>query len=157
MTLADLYEEYEEKLNAYALKLVRDPQTADDLVQDTFVRVLGHLLLLEQLDLHQRRAWLYQTLKNLFLDQRRTRLREAALMERFALEVEPYSEPDEGDVEADLFALAPEPYRKLLEMRYAMGMNSREIGEELGIPAATVRSRLHLAIEKLRAKKSRLI
>ena len=65
MTFADLYEEYEEKLNGYALKLVRDPQTADDLVQETFIRVLGHLLLLEQLDPHQRRAWLYQTLKNL--------------------------------------------------------------------------------------------
>ena len=77
-------------------------------------------------------------------------------MERFAREVEPHAAPDEGDVEADLFDLAPEPYRELLEMRYAMGMNSREIGEELGIPATTVRSRLHLAIKKLRAKKSNL-
>jgi RNA polymerase sigma-70 factor, ECF subfamily len=156
MTLADLYEEYEEKLNGYALKLVRDPHTADDLVQETFIRVLGHLLLLEQLDPHQRRGWLYQTLKNLFLDRCRARLREAALMEQFALEAEPHSEPDEGDVAADLFALAPAPYRQLLEMRYAMGLNSREIGKELGIPAATVRSRLHLAIKKLRKRKSEL-
>ena len=155
MTLADLYDEYEEQLRGYALKLGRDPDAADDLVQETFIRVLGHLQLLEQLNPHQRRAWLHRTLKNLFLDRRSARLRETTLVENLAREVEPYAEPDEGDLGSDLFALAPEPYRELLEKRYALGLTSREIADELGIPAATVRSRLHLAIKKLRAQKSK--
>jgi RNA polymerase sigma-70 factor, ECF subfamily len=157
MTLADLYEEYEEKLHGYALKLTRDPNTADDLVQETFIRVLGHLPLLEQLERYQRRSWLHQTLKNLFLDRQRSRQREAALIERFAQEIETYIEPDESPLEPDLLALVPEPHRELLEKRYILGMTSREIGEELGVPAATVRSRLHLATGKLRAQKAKLL
>ena len=157
MTLADLYEEYEEKLRGYALKLTRDPHAADDLVQETFIRVLGHLPLLERLERYQRRSWFHQTLKNLFLDRQRSRQREIALIERFAREAEPYAEPDEGPLETDLLALAPESHRDLLEKRYVLGMTSREIGEELGIPAATVRSRLHLAIGKLRAQKAKLL
>jgi len=157
MTFADLYGEFEEKLHAYALKLARDPHAADDLVQETFIRVLGHLPLLEQLNRYQRRAWLYQTLKNLFLDRRAARQREAALLARLAQEAEPYAEPDEGDLDSDLFALVPEPYRDLLEKRYRLGLTSREIANELGIPAATVRSRLHLAIKKLRARRSKFV
>jgi len=157
MTLADLYEEYEEKLHGYALKLTRDPHAADDLVQETFIRVLGHLPLLEQLESYQRRSWLHQTLKNLFLDRQRSRQRETALIERFAQESESYAEPDEGPLETDLLSLASEQHRELLEKRYILGMTSREIGEELGIPAATIRSRLHLAIGKLRAQKAKLL
>jgi len=157
MTFADLYGEFEEQLHAYALKLARDPHAADDLVQETFIRVLGHLPLLEQLNRYQRRAWLYQTLKNLFLDRRAARQREAALLARLAQEAEPYAEPDEGDLDSDLFALVPEPYRDLLEKRYRLGLTSREIANELGIPAATVRSRLHLAIKKLRARRSKFV
>ena len=134
-----------------------DPQAADDLVQETLIRVMNHLLPLEQPDSHQRRYWLYQTLRSSLLDRRRARLREVALMERYPMEAEPHAEPDKGDVEADLFDLDSESHREVLEMRYVLGMNSREIGEELGIPAATVRPHLRLAIEKLRARKCRLM
>jgi len=157
MTLADLYEEYEEKLHGYAQKLTRDPHAADDLVQETFIRVLNHLPLLEQLERYQRRSWLHQTLKNLFLDRQRASQRETALIERFAQESDSYAEPDAGRLETDLLSLAPEPHRELLEKRYILGMTSREIGAQLGIPAATVRSRLHLAIGKLRAQKAKLL
>ncbi len=50
------------------------------------------------------------------------------------------------------FDLIPEQYRDLFEKRYRLGMNSQEIAEALGIPAPTVRSRLHLGMKKLRSK-----
>jgi RNA polymerase sigma factor (sigma-70 family) len=46
----------------------------------------------------------------------------------------------------------PERFRDVLERRYRLGMNSSEIGMELGIPGATVRSHLHQAIRWLRAE-----
>jgi DNA-directed RNA polymerase specialized sigma24 family protein len=43
MTVAELHEDYGEALARYAFRLVRDDDQADDLVQETFIRILGHL------------------------------------------------------------------------------------------------------------------
>ena len=78
MTLEDLYQQYEAELRRYAARLTRDPDQADDLVQDTYLRVVKHLPLLELLEPYLRRAWLRRTLKNLFLDQESRRRRQEA-------------------------------------------------------------------------------
>lgn len=157
MDLEDLYEEFKEGLQAYAFRLAREAQVAEDLVQETFIRALGHLALLEQLNLHQRRAWLCQTAKNLFLDRRAARLREEAAIAQLSLEMDTFVPPIEPGVMEELLSRVPESFREVVEMRYGLGMTSQEIGEELGIPPATVRSRLHLAITRLRARKSKLL
>lgn len=159
MTLADLYQEFEPKLHRCAIRLARDSNEADDLVQETFIRTMGHLELLRQLNGHQRQAWLFRVLKNLWLDQQFARQREEILMEQFAQQARFSTHRFILDelVSLDLFDQIPEKYRELLHKRYVLGMNSQEIARELGIPAATVRTRLHLAIKKLRAKKSRFL
>jgi len=156
MTVAELHEDYGEALARYAFKLVRDGDQADDLVQETFIRILGHLVLLEQLKPHQRRAWLYQTLKRLYFDRRAATLREEALAQRFALQIETSVAADDS-AGYDSFDLVPEADRDLVEKRYRLGLSSREIADDLGIPAATVRSRLHQAIKRLRARKKKFI
>jgi RNA polymerase sigma-70 factor (ECF subfamily) len=156
MTLTDLYEEYEDRLHRYALSLARDKDRADDLVQDTFIRAMGHLELLRLLNRHQRQAWLYRTLKNLFLDDLSTRQRRENLTIRLAWQMPLTGQlPAEAD-SPNPFDLVPEQYREVVEKRYILGMTSQQIAEELDIPAATVRSRLHLALKKLRLQKSKL-
>ena len=157
MTVTDLYEEFEGKLHHYAMRLVRDSHRADDLVQETFIRGMAHLELLEQLNQHQRRAWLCRTLKNLFLDEQNARRRQEALVEQLTWETSSATNPLEEMMLPNPFDLVPGRYRELLEKRYVLGMTSQEIAEDLGIPAATVRSRLHLAIKELRAKKSKFL
>ncbi len=157
MTLADLYEEYETQLRRYAMQLTRrDAHRADDLVQDAFMRAIGHLELLDLLKPYQRRAWLRRTLKNLFLDEQRTVQRQQALVEQLAAEAPRASYIPQEIASTNPFDLVPERYRELVEKRYVLGMTSREIAEELGVPAATVRSRLHLALKQLRLQKSEL-
>ena len=157
MTIADIYETFEEELHRYAICLSRDADQADDLVQEALIRGMAHLELLSQLNHHQRRAWLYRVLKNLFLDAQSRRQREHALAEQLTLEAQLASHPGTEMGAPDLFELLPERYRELLQKRYVLGMSSKEIGRELGVPAATVRSRLHLAIKWLRAKKARFL
>lgn len=157
MTIADIYETFEEELHRYAICLVRDADQADDLMQETFIRAMAHLELLDQLNPHQRRAWLYRVLKNLFLDAQSRRRREQALAEQLTQEAWFASHPGVEMESPDLFQQIPERYRELLQKRYILSMTSEEIGQELGIPAATVRSRLHLAIKWLRANKSRFL
>jgi RNA polymerase sigma-70 factor (ECF subfamily) len=152
MTLADLYDEYEAALWRYAQHLEHDADRADDLVQETFIRAMSHLDLLNLLKPYQRRAWLYQTLKNLFLDELRSRRRQEALLEQLAPETEADDFSAKEFLTANPLALVPERYRELVEKRYVLGMTSQEISEELGIPAATIRSRLHLALKELRSQ-----
>jgi DNA-directed RNA polymerase specialized sigma24 family protein len=52
--------------------------------------------------------------------------------------------------EIDLFERVPSRFRSLLVERYVLGMTSEESALRLSIPAATVRSRLRLAIQWLR-------
>ena len=84
-SIAQLYEDYEDALLRYALRLSHDRDWAEDLVQDTFVRAMGHLELLRMLKRHERRAWLYQTLKHRFLDQQRTWQRRQEIQQELAI------------------------------------------------------------------------
>ncbi len=156
MTIDGLYEEHEESLQRQALRLTRDSGAAEDLVQETFVRALGHRLLLAQLNRHQRLAWLRRTLKRLFLDRRAERQRQAALLEVYGREVPAAVEPEEDDG-FDPFDLAPPEDRELLEMRYRQGLSSVEIAAELDLPPGTVRWRLHRAVRRMRAHKHRFL
>ena len=131
MTVDDLHETFQESLQGYAFKLGRDGDLADDLVQETFVRVLGHLDLLAQLNRHQQRAWLYQTLKRLYLDRRAAHQRQATLVERYTLEVDETTQTD-STTGFNLFDLVPEadrdPDRKTLPTGFKQPRNRRRIG-----------------------------
>ena len=152
LTLADLYDTYEGKMLRYARILVGDPSWAEDLVQDTFMRAIPHLDLLGRLEPYQRLAWLRQVLKNRFIDQQRARRREQEMVQQIIQETEFINDDDLPMLTQELLELAPEKDRELLTQRYFQGMTSQEIGQQLGIPAATVRSRLYLARKKLRAR-----
>ncbi len=153
LTVGDLYEEFQDDLRAYAARLTRDRQAADDLVQEAFVRALGHVPLLQQLRRPQRQAWLHLTARRLYLDHCSARLREEALLARLACEADAASgtaEPIAPEVAADLLARLPQTERELLTKRYLVGMTSQELAAQLGVAPGTVRYRLHLAIQKLR-------
>jgi RNA polymerase sigma-70 factor (ECF subfamily) len=158
LTVTELFEEYRERLTRYANSLTHDSARADDLVQETFIQAMTHITLLNQLHAQQRQTWLYQVLKNRFLDQLRAYRRKQALFEQLAhqsLNDDTFSPA--AALPYELFDLVPLRYRDLLRKRYILGLNSEEIGKGLGIPAATVRSRLRLAIEWLRAHQSEFI
>lgn len=152
LTLADLYDAYEQKMLRYAKILVGDPFWAEDLVQDTFMRAISHLAMLSGLTLYQRLAWLRRVLKNRFIDQYRARQREQEMVEQIIRETQLTDDDSIPILTRELLELAAEKDRELLTQRYILGMTSEEIGNQLGIPAATVRSRLHLARKRLRAR-----
>lgn len=151
-----IYEELGSGLHRYALKLARDADRADDLVQETFVRAMPHAQLLEQLNQHQRRAWLCRTCRNLFLDQQRALQRQQALVEQLMQQAQSGGYPGPITLLHEVLPIIPERYRELLQQRYILGLTSEEIGDELGVPAATVRSRLRLARKWLRKNQSKL-
>jgi RNA polymerase sigma-70 factor (ECF subfamily) len=152
LTVAELYGSHESELRRYAVRLSSDPDRANDLVSETFMRAMAHLGLLGRLNAYQRRAWLYRVLKNRFIDEQRASQREAKLLQQMAW-VNMLASP--ADLARELLTEIPERYRGLLYKHYTLGMTSEEIGQQLGVPAATIRSRLRLAIQWVRSHYSK--
>jgi RNA polymerase sigma-70 factor (ECF subfamily) len=147
ITLSEIYTELQPELRRFALSLARDADAADDLVSETMLKAMANLSLLGSLAHYQRRAWLYRVLKNLFYDGLRSQRRQQRLLDQLGRMDD---EPAVYALPADLLEQVPERFRELLNLRFCLGMSSEEIGAKLGIPAATARSRLHLATQWLR-------
>lgn len=146
------------RLYASALRLTRDRQDAEDLVQEVYLRAyrgFGSFT-----DGSNLKAWLYRILTNAFINEYRRRQRrpvtvseaedpEYSLFDRLGEETAaPSAErevlerlPDE-DVQRALEDL-PEQYRMVVLYADVEGFSYREIADILEIPIGTVMSRLH--------------
>lgn len=145
-----LYTTYSAQLRRYAEGLTHDYDQADDLVQEAFIRAADHTGLLEQLDGPQCRSWLYTVVKNRFIDHLRAARRRQAILQALG-ELVTRDEPSaEYAGEINLFERVPARFKSLLIERYVQGLTSDEIARRLHVPAATVRSRIRLAINWLR-------
>ena len=149
MTIADLYTEYAPLLRRYAMRLSGNADMTEDLVQDTILRCMAHLELLGVLNRPQREAWLCRTLKNVFIDELRKQRAQQALLERWC-EATPAAAWADQTWMTLLDGLSASE-RRLIEQHYLLGLTSREIADAMGIPAATVRGRLHMLMKRLRA------
>lgn len=156
LSIADLYTGWQSALQRYAASLTQDMDSADDLVQETFIQAMAHLDLLSSLNPYQRRAWLYRVLKNRFIDQLRAVRRRTALLEQMADSLTGSPVPPPDAFRLDRMEDMPENYRTVIHKHYLLGMTSDEIGRELGLPSATIRSRLRLAIKWLRSRTDQL-
>ena len=154
-----LVREHESALRATALRLCRDPAEASDLVQDTFERALRSRDRLRPGS--NLRAWLLTILRNLFIDKCRRGAREPRselklelIDSAFAL---PEAEPEprwacitESHLREAVDKLSAE-FRSVYLMQALEGRSYAEISAALGIPGATIGTRLIRARRKLKA------
>ena len=145
----ELYSLFRDSLLHYCVSLAGDRSTAEDLVQEAYLRALTHLEDLEDLSRSQRRAWLCKTARNLYIDRVRKQAREAPGAEE-AMALVPFEEDLTRVAVRQMVERLPEEERPLFIMRYFEGYNARELGEIFDLPAATVRSRLASARRRLR-------
>ena len=97
--LEELFCAHRAELTAYCRGLCRSDAAAQDMVQEVFLRAWQNIGTLQDLGPSQRRAWLYRTARNLFVDAMRRTAREAAALPE--LEPEPETpDPDFAEAEA---------------------------------------------------------
>jgi len=155
-----------EPLFATALRLTRNRSDAEDLVQDTFVKVLrfsGRFTPGTNL-----KAWLYTILHNTWRNRRRGAARDTVEIDSPRVDEAAATGSDAGDsperillratLDADLQAALdalPEAFREAVWLRDVEEFSYAEIAEMLGIPIGTVMSRIsrgrRLLFEKLSA------
>ena len=141
------------RLRRYARALTRDPNTADDLVQDCLARALGKLHLWQEgTDL---RAWLFTILHNQYVNHIRRAVREGAAVGLSENEPLLSRGPQQGkrlelrDLERAIVKL-PEEQRSVILLVGLEGMRYEEVAAVLDVPVGTVRSRLSRGREALR-------
>jgi RNA polymerase sigma-70 factor (ECF subfamily) len=127
-------------------------EDAEDLVQETFARVLRRRRVLRGDD---DLGYLLRVLRNIYLDQYRVAVRTPGLEPIDELQV---ADPREGDrpdraLEAqevyEYVAALPAEFRDVLVAVDVLGLSYREAGQALRIPTGTVMSRLHRGRERV--------
>jgi RNA polymerase sigma-70 factor, ECF subfamily len=151
--IRQLYSQHARALHSYVERFCRDRASADDIVQETFIRAWRHL---PQLSADDRpiRPWLFRVARNLLIDADR------AARVRPITEQAPWAEDAGTDsgmnqvldrelVSAALQHLSP-AHRTVLVETFYHGGTLATVARQLGIPPGTARSRLHYALQALR-------
>lgn len=148
---------FQRRVYGLALGIVRAPGDAEDVAQEAFIRAWRFAASFDE-----RRgsvaAWLLGITRNVALDTVRGQGRRPEPVG----EAGPDVAADDVDVAtaierradarrvADLMRTLPEPQRKALLAVTLHGLTTREVSELAGIPQGTVKTRIRLALRKLR-------
>lgn len=159
--IAQLVEQYQHRLYRYLLRLVSKPSTAEDLFQQTWLRVMDRIRYYDPRRSFE--GWLFAVAHNLAIDHLRRKQPESL------------DEPlPSGETQADLtrtempgalellmtkeraefvneaITELPIAFREVVSLRFEEGMKLEEIATVLSLPMGTVKTRLHRALKSLR-------
>jgi RNA polymerase sigma-70 factor, ECF subfamily len=145
-------------LYSYAMYLTSDKDTANDLLQETFLKAYRFFDKFEEGT--NARAWLYRIMRNTFINDYR-RIKRLPDIVEYDEQISSYAmlPRDEEDtdlkrqINGELFddeiagaiAELPEKFKSVIMLRDVDDLPYEEIAEALEIPIGTVRSRLHRA------------
>jgi RNA polymerase sigma-70 factor (ECF subfamily) len=153
--LEALYRQHALAVFRFALGLCRNRTEAEDIVSETFARVVTRA---HKIESTTARAYLLAVARNVFLDSKRRSARDARLHREMEHEPpNPTSEPEDRDRLANaLKALGalPEGERAALLLRLDHGLSYEEIAATLGISVAAAKVRVHRARLRLAAARN---
>jgi RNA polymerase sigma-70 factor, ECF subfamily len=153
---------YHHRLYRFLLRIVKDPASADDLFQETWVRII------EKIGKYDGRSnfdtWMFCVARNLAIDHLRRRqgssLDEPDQSGDAPINRLPSTGPDalhrlleyeRADRLAIAIAELPVIHREVLSLRFEEEMKLEQIAEVTGLPLSTVKSRLCRALDGLRS------
>ena len=147
--IGTLFETEESGLLHYAIGLVGRRMVAEELVQETFLRL--HKIWAE---VENPRGWLYRSLRNLALNHLRDHPKEVELTEETAHSAERLPVESLGRNEAVgmvrlLLAEMPESDRSLVRLKYHDDLQYTEISKRTGLSVSNVGYRLHHVLKAL--------
>lgn len=162
----ELVNMYQDKIYHLAYRMLNFSSEAEDVVQDTFLRVYMNL---DRYDENQKfSTWIYRIATNLCIDRLRKRKPNYSLdaempdgegSDWYSLLKSDQETPEEeivlsetqGQIRQAISGL-PEKYKSVVVLRYFHDMSLQEIGEVLNMPVTTVKTRVHRGREFLRKK-----
>jgi len=152
----DSFGENYRDLYRFAVRMLDDPESAEDAVQESFLRLVQENN--ERLQGESARRWLFVVVRNLCISQLRKKARQ-----EFAVQLEDLqsaamtpSEAVQANERSACVKTAvqelPIPLREIVILREYENMRYADIAAILGCPVGTVRSRLAAARDRLRKR-----
>lgn len=157
--VAELYNRYATPAFSLALRVVGDRESAEEIVQEAFLRIWNHAA---SFDPQRGRfaSWLLSIIHNLAVNElrrRRSRPQVAPGADEMLVNLyEPTAGPEElawASARRTLIRSAmtelPQAQRQALELAFFRGLTQVEIANLLGDPLGTVKTRIRLGMQKL--------
>jgi RNA polymerase sigma-70 factor (ECF subfamily) len=141
-----------DRLYAVARLVLGDAHQAEDAVQDALVSAWQSLP--ELRDPERWEAWLHRLIVNACADQGRRRKRQSmeVRMVRFEPAIaDPAVSVDDQDQLDRGFRRLKDDQRTAVVLHLYLGLSVPEVADALGVPIGTAKSRIHYAVEALRA------
>jgi RNA polymerase sigma-70 factor (ECF subfamily) len=146
---------YQEPVFRLAYLLLGDPDDAEDVAQETFVRAYRAL---KGFDPERPlRPWLLRIAANLAHNRQRSIGRYLGALTRFGrqnpekIKATTNLKPeDDSQTLWQAVRQMAKPFQEVIYLRYFLDMSESEMAEALEVPTGTVKSRLHRALRKLR-------
>lgn len=147
--LARLYRLTRTAVYGLALSYVKNPQDAQDIAQDAFVRIWDSAPQYQSQGSPM--GWILTVTRNLALMKLRSRGREEEQWLAIPADAPSVSPEDRALLEQALGTLE-EQARRIVLLHAVTGLKHREIAQLLELPLATVLSKYHRALKKLKAQ-----
>jgi len=156
ITLTLAHRDHNKALNSYAFFKVHDKSVGEDLVQDTFTKTWSYLVRGGKIIMM--RAFLYNILNNLIIDEYRKEKRKTESLDTLIENgFEPKDEESErlinfldGKNAVGFIARLPETYKKVIHMRFIQSMSLKEISLITGQKKNAIAVQIHRGLEKLK-------
>ncbi len=157
MEFFEIYDQNYGRVRKFILALIRDEWTADDLTQETFIRVRSNLDALK--DTSKLVPWIFSIARNLCLDHFRS-LKKISLNEcgienakdafRESIVQKKLEQHEMSLCVQGVVRLLPEPYQSVITLFDVAELSHREIAEVLGTTVENIKVRLHRGRKKLK-------
>lgn len=142
-----LYEEIHMDLYRFALYIMKQPQDAEDAVSDAVVIAFEKMKSLKKPEAFKN--WMFQILVNCC--RQKLKIQEQAEEIQETAEEGMEAGPEVSVSLREALAQLTDEERMIIALAVLGGYKSSEIGAQLGIPAATVRSKQHRGLQKMKA------
>ena len=159
--LATLYDRYGRRVFALAVRMLKDPIGSEEVTQDVFMSVWrrGASYTSQK---GKFTTWLFSIAHNRTIDELRKRRRDRS---RENDDIDDHLNIQSGDISPADTAIAqseyaqiraamdelPEEQKNVIELSYFKGLTQTEIASKTGQPLGTVKTRMRLALKKLRS------
>ena len=158
-----LVDRYQKRVYGFIFSKVKDADLADDVFQDTFVKVIKNLRLGKYKDEGRFLSWVMRIAHNIIMDHFRkinrlpkyeSKHKDLDLMDRLIEKSNSIEDLIiETQIHADLSILIdelPKTQKEVLRMRLFQEMSFKDIGEQTGVSINTALGRMRYAILNLR-------
>jgi RNA polymerase sigma-70 factor, ECF subfamily len=162
--LEALYDRYSSTLYALLLRILANPEDAQEVLQETFVKAWTSAKMFDAVR-GSEVAWLISIARSRGIDRLRSRRirsdrendagREISIHSSFVdskTGAEQAIQSQERSAVRSALSELPEAQRVALELAYFEGLSQSEIAERLGEPLGTIKTRMQLGMKKLRER-----